>query len=79
MNPQARTKKTESYGNAYYELTAALKDFPTQMWKFRDEHGCWSIHQHLVHIADSESNSYIRCRRLVAEQGTRLMVYDENS
>ena len=69
MNPQARTKKIESYGSAFDELTATLKEFPPEMWQFRDEPGCWSIHEHLVHIADSEANSYIRCRRLVAEPG----------
>ena len=59
-------------------LAAALAEFPREMWKFRDEHGCWSIHEHIVHIADSEANSYIRCRRLVAEPGLDLMAYDEN-
>ena len=78
MNPQTRTKKIESYGAAYDELAAALQDFPPEMWTFRDEHGCWSVHEHLVHIADSEANSYIRCRRLVAEPGEPLAAYDEN-
>ena len=48
------------------------------MWTFRDDHGCWSIHEHLIHIADSEVNSYVRCRRLIAESGRTLMDYDEN-
>ena len=48
------------------------------MWQFRDEHGCWSIHEHIIHLADSEANSYIRCRRLIAEPGQSLMAYDEN-
>ena len=30
------------------------------------------------HITDSEANSYIRARRLVAEPGRTLMDYDEN-
>ncbi|MDE2841892.1 MAG: DinB family protein, partial [Chloroflexota bacterium] len=59
-------------------LEAALQEFPRDMWEFRDEHGCWSIHEHLVHIADSEANSYIRCRRFIAEPGLELMAYDEN-
>ena len=78
MNSQTRTKKIESYGAAYDELAAALDEFPPEMWTFRDEHGCWSVHEHLVHIADSEANSYIRCRRLVAESGEPLAAYDEN-
>ena len=48
------------------------------MWQFRDSHGCWSIHEHVVHIADSEANSYIRCRRFIAEPGESLAGYDEN-
>ena len=78
MNPEIRRQKLESYGKAAYELEAALKRFPQEMWQFRDEHGCWSIHEHIVHIADSEANSYIRCRRLIAEPGKHLMAYDEN-
>jgi hypothetical protein len=30
-----------------------------------------------VHIADSEANSYIRCRRFIAEPGKDLQAYDE--
>ena len=78
MTPELRRQKIESYGNAYQELVGAVDKFPKEMWQFRDEHGCWSIHEHLVHIADSEANSYIRCRRLIAEPGLSLMAYDEN-
>jgi len=78
LDPEIRKQKLESYGNAAQELDAALKRFPREMWQFRDEHGCWSIHEHVVHITDSEVNSYIRCRRLVAEPGLDLMAYDEN-
>ncbi len=78
MTPEERSKKIESYGSAYPLLVDALKGLPDQMWQFRDEHGCWSIHEHIVHITDSEANSYIRCRRIIAEQGESLMAYDEN-
>ena len=78
MTPENRRQKIESYGNAYTQLVEALDNFPREMWQFRDEHGCWSIHEHIVHITDSEANSYIRCRRLIAEPGRTLMDYDEN-
>ena len=78
MTPEARAMKIASYSAAYETLIAGLQEFPREMWDFRDEHGCWSIHEHLVHIADSEANSYIRCRRLIAEPGEPLMAYDEN-
>jgi len=78
MTSQERAGKIESYGKAHALLADALKEFPREMWQFRDEHGCWSIHEHIVHITDSEANSYIRCRRIIAEQGEPLMAYDEN-
>ncbi len=78
MTAQTRSQKIDAYGSAYETLIAGIKEFPKEMWHFRDEHGCWSIHEHLVHITDSEANSYIRCRRLIAEPGEPLMAYDEN-
>ena len=59
-------------------LVEALKEFPEEMRQWRDEHGCWSVHEHVVHVTDSEVNSYVRCRRLIAEQGGTIMAYDEN-
>ena len=79
MTPEARASKIASYSRAYETLVAGISKFPREMWDFRDEHGCWSIREHLVHIADSEVNSYVRCRRLVAEPGQPLMAYDENA
>ena len=78
MTPEQRDRKIESYGAGHSKLVEALDRFPKEMWTFRDEHGCWSIHEHIIHITDSEVNSYIRCRRLVAEPGESLIAYDEN-
>ena len=78
MTPEARARKIESYGIAYETLIDGLGKFPREMWDFRNEHGCWSIREHVVHITDSEVNSYIRCRRFIAEPGEPLMAYDEN-
>lgn len=78
MTSEERARKIESYGNAYTVLVDALKRFPQEMWRFRDSHGCWSIHEHIVHITDSGANSYVRCRRFIAEPGESLAGYDEN-
>ena len=79
MTPEEREIKIASYGAAYQTLIAGLSQFPEEMWDFRDEHGCWSVREHLIHISDSEVNSYIRCRRFIAEPGQPLMAYDENA
>jgi hypothetical protein len=47
------------------------------MWTYRPDEQDWTIHEILVHIADSEANSYIRCRRFIAEPGSDVMGYDE--
>lgn len=77
MLVEERQKRIESYGRAYDRLTAALHDFPREMWAYRPEPDDWTIHEILVHIADSEANSYVRCRRLIAEPGSEVLGYDE--
>jgi hypothetical protein len=77
MNKQERLSKIESYGQAYQRLVAGLKGFPREMWQFRSAPDLWTVHEILVHIADSEANSYVRCRRFIAEPGEGVMAYDE--
>jgi hypothetical protein len=48
------------------------------MWQYRAQHVPWTIHEIIIHITDSEANSYVRCRRFLAEPGSSLMAYDEN-
>lgn len=69
----------KSYGHACQRLEAALRGFPRAMWAYRPDEHDWTIHEILIHIADSEVNSYIRCRRLIAEPGSEVMGYDEVS
>jgi len=73
-----RQSKIETYAGAYDELTRAIAAFPREMWQYRSPVELWTIHEILVHITDSEANSFIRLRRLVAEPGSQVMAYDEN-
>ena len=66
MTHEERRKKIESYGRAYDQLVEALKEFPREMWPFKPAPDRWSIHEILVHLADSESNAYLRARRFLA-------------
>ena len=77
MDNQARAQKIEAYGQAYDFLSHALQQFPHMMWDFKPTTG-WSVHEIIVHITDSEANSFIRCRRLIAEPGSVVLGYDEN-
>jgi hypothetical protein len=74
-----RQLQIDTYGTAYAALTAALQRYPRGMWTYRSPVEAWSIHEIVVHIADSEANSFIRLRRLIAEPGQSVMAYDENA
>jgi len=75
---QERNTLIESYGNAYNLLIEALKQFPKEMWQWKPTPEKWSIHEVIIHITDSEANSFVRCRRFIAETGSGVYGYDEN-
>jgi hypothetical protein len=78
MTTVDRRARIESYGRAADELEAALRELPRAAWTWRPAAGLWTVHEIVVHLADSEANSYVRCRRFIAEPGQDLMAYDEN-
>ncbi len=79
MSDWNRRAKIESFGQAYARLQAALRDFPREMWHYRPDAQDWTIHEILIHLADSEANGYVRCRRLIAEPGSDILAYDESA
>lgn len=77
FSPAERQEKIEAYGHAHAVLVEGLKQFPREMWAYRPAPDQWTIHEIIVHITDSEANSYVRCRRFIAEPGSTLLGYDE--
>jgi hypothetical protein len=78
MDKQERNEKIELYGRGHDLLMQTLKDIPREMWKFKPEPKEWSVHEVLVHLADSESNAALRARKLIVEPGGTLMGYDQD-
>jgi len=78
MTPEERGIKIQSYGTAHQQLLSALQGFPEKIWQFRPAPDRWTIHEIIIHIADSEANSYIRCRCFLAEPGSTVLGYDES-
>lgn len=72
-----RQRLLQTYAGAYDELRAALQRFPRAMWQYRPAPDRWTIHEIVLHITDSEANSFVRGRRLIAEPGSTVMAYDE--
>src|SRR3990172_9690045 len=78
MDKTERLALIESYRTAFDELVTALNAIPKEAWLFKPAPKEWSVHQVIVHLADSETNSYLRARRLVAEPGQPVMSYDQD-
>lgn len=79
MKPDERNEKIELYGRGFDLLIAALKEVPIGAMKFKPEPREWSVHEIVVHIADSESNAALRARKLIVEPGGTLMGYDQDA
>ena len=78
MNINERNEKIEQYGHGFDLLIAALAKVPKEAWEVRPEPNEWSIHEIIVHMADSESMSALRVRKLIVEPGSTLMGYEES-
>ena len=78
MNTQERNEKIELYGRGYDLLKAALAEVPLEAMKFKPAPTEWSVHEIIVHIADSESNAALRARKLIVEPGGGIMAYDQD-
>lgn len=78
MDKTERQQKIEAYGSGPDLLLAALADIPREAWDYKPSARDWSVHEIIVHMADSESMAALRVRKLIVEPGTTLMVYDED-
>ena len=77
MDQSERNQKIEAYGRGYDLLSAELARIPREAWDFKPSSEDWSVHEILVHMADSESMAALRVRKLIVEPGSTLMGYEE--
>lgn len=74
-----KDKLLEQYKSGYNILQNALREFPFEMWDFKPSVEKWSIKEIIVHITDSEINGYVRFRKIIAESGSTITPYNQNS
>ena len=79
MTPEDRQEKIELYGRGFDLLTATLAEVPEEAWKFEPEPKEWSVHEVVIHLADSESIAAQQARLMVAEPGGTVMAYDPDA
>lgn len=78
MDKAERQELIAKYATAFDEFEAALNAIPKEAWLFKPAPDAWSVHENIIHLLDSETNSFLRARRLVAEPGLPLMAYDQD-
>ena len=79
MNAEERNEKIELYGCGFDLLMAALAEVPQEAMKFKPEPKEWSVHEVIIHLADSESIAAQQARMMVAEPGKTVMAYDPDA
>jgi hypothetical protein len=79
MTPAERKRLLDSYGNAPVILYSVLRGFPKKMWLYRAAPDRWSIHEHVLHLADNEAIEYICSRRFIAEPGLPALSFDPSA
>jgi len=66
------------YAEGPDRLEAALNLVPAEALKWVPGPGKWSVHQVVVHCADSETNSAMRVRYLLGEESPTIIGYDQD-
>ncbi len=79
MTPGERKRLLDSYGNAPVILSSVLRGFPKKMWLYKAAPDRWSIHEYVLHLADSEAIEYVCCRRFIAEPGLSPLSFDASA
>jgi hypothetical protein len=59
-------------------LKEALAEVPREALQWRPGPGKWSVHEVIVHCADSETNSAMRIRYLAGEPSPVIQGYDQD-
>jgi len=65
------------YADGPARLKSALAEVPAAALTWRPAAGEWSVHEVVVHCADSETNAAARIRYLAAEADPVILGYDE--
>jgi len=78
MSPEERQQLIAQYANGYQEVVNALDGFPEDRLGAHPIPGKWSAREIVHHLADSESTSAIRLRRLLVEDNPMIQGYDQD-
>jgi DinB superfamily len=78
MTTEERNELIAKYAAGYDEVTRALEGFPRESLDKHPIAGKWSAQEIVHHLADSETTSAIRLRRLLVEDNPIIQGYDQD-
>jgi isopentenyldiphosphate isomerase len=73
-----RNELVAAFAQGYESLKTALEQTPAGAIDFRPSPGAWTIREIIHHMPDSEATSYVRCRKIIAESGVAIDLYDQD-
>lgn len=78
MSPAARAALIRQYAEGPARLKAALAEVPAEAMQWRPGPGKWSVHEIVIHCADSEVQAHTRIRKLLVEPDALIQGYDQD-
>jgi len=79
MSRGEREALVEQYARGPGRIREALARVPLEALQWRPAPGKWSVHEVVVHCADSETNAALRIRYLLAEAEPLIVGYDQDA
>jgi hypothetical protein len=79
LSQAEREKLIEQYARGPARVREALAKVPKEALQWRPAEGKWSVHEVVVHCADSETNAALRIRYLLAEKDPLIVGYDQDA
>jgi hypothetical protein len=79
MKPEEREALIAQYARGPERVREALARVPEEVLQWRPGPGKWSVHEVVVHCADSETNAALRIRYLLAEKEPLIVGYDQDA
>lgn len=59
-------------------ISEKVRSIPAEVFAFRPFEEAWTIQEHLIHLVDNETNSFIRFKTALAEPGKTIFVIDDD-
>jgi hypothetical protein len=78
MTPEERQQLIAQYKAGFDEFSRNLADFPSNLLTAHQISGKWSAAEIVHHLADSETTSSLRLRRLLVEDHPLIQGYDQD-